>query len=69
MIILNALKNDVDRDEQEGFRFLYMGTSVGIRNPKVHSLVKLKDPYKALQYLSLISILIKRAEEGELVKE
>ncbi|MFC1875255.1 TIGR02391 family protein [Chloroflexota bacterium] len=68
IIALNKLKRDIDKDEQEGFRFLYMGASIGIRNPKVHSLAKLDDPYKTLQYLSLISILIKRAEEGELIK-
>jgi len=68
MIALNNLKRDSDRDEQEGFRFLYMGTVVGIKNPKSHSLANLKDPYKSLEYLSLISLLMKRADEGKLIE-
>ena len=51
-------------DEREGFRFLYMGTFQGIKNPKSHSIQNLKDPAKALEYLSFISLLMKRLDES-----
>ena len=51
-------------DEREGFRFLYMGTFLGIKNPKSHSIPNLKDPAKALEYLSIISLLMKRLDEA-----
>ena len=53
-----------DVDEREGFRFLYMGTIRGIKNPKSHSIQNLSDPTKALEYLSFISLLMKRLDES-----
>jgi uncharacterized protein (TIGR02391 family) len=64
MIKLNALRTQSDIDEQEGFMFLFMGAIVGIRNPKAHDNVIQTDPYRTLEYLSLASLLLKRAEEG-----
>lgn len=61
-IKLNELKTQSDIDEQEGFKFLYMGAMVGIRNPKAHDRVQQKDPYKALEYLTFASLLIKRID-------
>ncbi len=58
IIKLNPLKTQSDRDEQEGFMFLYMGAMEGIRNPKAHENIIQNDPYKALKYLSLASLLI-----------
>ena len=51
-------------DEREGFRFLYMGAFLGIKNPKSHSIQDLKDPEKAKEYLSFISLLMKRLDEA-----
>jgi len=65
VIELNELKTQSDRDEQEGFKFLFMGAMVGIRNPKAHDNVVDTDPYRALEYLALASLLMKRAEEGK----
>jgi uncharacterized protein (TIGR02391 family) len=56
---LNPLKSLSDKDEQYGFKFIFAGSMLGIRNPKAHEIVKLKDPYKALEYLSLASLLLK----------
>jgi uncharacterized protein (TIGR02391 family) len=61
-IKLNDLKTQSDLDEQEGFKFLYMGAMVGIRNPKAHDMVQQKDPYKTLEYLAFASLLIKRID-------
>jgi len=54
-------------DEREGFRFLYMGAFRGIKNPKSHSNQNLKDPAKALEYLSFISLLMKRLDESSTI--
>ncbi|MDH4214795.1 MAG: TIGR02391 family protein [Candidatus Thorarchaeota archaeon] len=64
VIKLNELKTQSEKDEQEGFMFLFMGAMVGIRNPKAHDNIVQSDPLRALEYLALASLLIKRAEEG-----
>lgn len=51
-------------DEREGFRYLFMGTFQGIKNPKSHDNPELQDPYKAVEYLSFISLLMKRLDES-----
>ncbi len=66
IIMLNELKSQSDKDEQEGFMFLFMGAMVGIRNPKAHDSIIQTDPYKTLEYLAFASLLLKRAEEGKL---
>jgi uncharacterized protein (TIGR02391 family) len=66
IIKLNELKTQSDKDEQEGFMFLYMGAMVGIRNPKAHENIIQTDPYKTLEYLALASLLMRRVEEGTL---
>ena len=67
IIKLNKMQEDYDIDEQTGFRFIYAGVMMGIRNPKAHAEVQQKDPYKTLEYISLASLLAKRLEEGEKV--
>jgi len=64
IIRLNALETDSDKDEQAGFTKLYMGAMEGIRNPKGHENTIQSDSYKALEYLSFISLLMKRLEES-----
>lgn len=68
VIKINDLLTKPDHDEQEGFKFLFMGGQVGIRNPKAHDNVIQADPYRTLEYLSLASLLMKRIEEGKIVK-
>ncbi len=55
------------KDEQEGFRFVFMGVVQGIRNPKGHELVKQNDPQRALEYLALVSVLFRRLDDAERV--
>lgn len=45
----NQLVSQSDKDEQEGFMHLFEGTMQGIRNPKGHEIIHLKDPYRALE--------------------
>jgi uncharacterized protein (TIGR02391 family) len=68
IIKLNEMLTESDKDEQEGFKFLFMGAMVGIRNPKAHDNVVQTDPYRTLEYLSFASLLMKRIEEGKVVK-
>lgn len=51
-------------DEQEGFRFLFMGAVRGIRNPKAHEAVAQVDPQRALEYLGFASILMRRLDDA-----
>jgi uncharacterized protein (TIGR02391 family) len=68
IIKLNELKTRSEQDEQEGFRFLFMGAMVGIRNPKAHDNITQPDPHRALEYLGFASLLMKRIEEGEITR-
>lgn len=62
---LNALSDQSDRDEQEGFMHIFAGVMHGIRNPKGHEIVDIKDPNDALEYLSLISLLFRRLDDAK----
>ena len=68
IIRLNELLSQSDRDEQEGFKFLFMGAMVGIRNPKAHDSIAQPDPYRTLEYLGFASLLMKRIEEEEVTR-
>lgn len=52
-----------DKDEQEGFMHLFAGVMHGIRNPKGHELINLRDPYRALEYLGFLSLLFRKLDE------
>lgn len=61
----SKILTESERNEQEGFMFLYMGAMVGIRNPKAHEEIFQHDPIKTLEYLSFASLLAKRVDESE----
>src|SRR5690606_20199250 len=56
-LALNRGETDVDGDEQEGFKLIFMGAMQGIRNPKAHDDVVQEDAERTLHYLSLASLL------------
>lgn len=64
VLYLNSLTEMWEIDEQKGFANLFSGTVAGIRNPKAHADIIQKDPYKTLEYLSLISLLARRTDEA-----
>lgn len=64
VLYLNSLTEMWEIDEQKGFANLFSGTVAGIRNPKAHADIIQRDPYKTLQYLSLISLLARRTDEA-----
>jgi uncharacterized protein (TIGR02391 family) len=60
---LNSMSDQSEIDEQTGFMLIYSGVMQGVRDPKGHSIINLKDREKALEYLSLISLLFRRLDE------
>ncbi|MFC1987489.1 TIGR02391 family protein [Chloroflexota bacterium] len=58
IIKLNPLETQTDKDEQEGFMYLFMGAMQGIRNPKAHENIIQNNPYIALQLIGFASLLI-----------
>lgn len=65
LLQLNELRSRSDRDEQEGFMHLFMGSMQGIRNPKAHDLIEQRDPFRTLEYLAFASLLAKRVKEAK----
>jgi len=60
-IKLSELATPSERSEQEGFRFLFMGSMLGIRNLGAHEFPR-TDPVQALEYLALASLLMRRLD-------
>jgi uncharacterized protein (TIGR02391 family) len=63
---LTPLATQSHLDEQEGFKFIFMGAMAGIRNPKAHDNVPQPDPHRTLEYLALASLLCRRVDESTL---
>ena len=61
---VNGLRNQSDKNEQEGFKFIFMGATQGIRNPKAHDDVVQTDTHRTLEYLSLASLLMRRIDDA-----
>ncbi len=58
---LNSLSTDPERDEQNGFMFIFKGI-VGLRNSKAHSNRLFNDPLRAHEYLAMASVLMRLLE-------
>jgi uncharacterized protein (TIGR02391 family) len=59
LIPFNELDTQSKRDEQEGFKFLFMGAMVGIRNPFAHEdYSSFIEPHITLEYLGFASLLM-----------
>jgi uncharacterized protein (TIGR02391 family) len=65
LIQLTDLSTTSKKDEQRGFRFIFSGSVVAIRNPRGHE-YDLKDtPTECLDHLSLASMLLRRLEQAK----
>jgi uncharacterized protein (TIGR02391 family) len=64
-IRLNPLETQTDKDEQEGFMYLFMGAVQGIRNPKAHENIIQNNPYIALQLIGFANLLIETVDFWE----
>ena len=64
---VNNLKTGVQVDEQRGFRYLFAGLFAGIKNPGSHS-IEANDKSLAIEYLTFISLLLKKLKKSKLSK-
>src|SRR5277367_1012599 len=63
-INLNAFVTLTEKDEQEGYRFIFAGATRGIRNPRAHDPSIVDDPDICLDHLSFVSLLLRRLEQA-----
>jgi len=57
---------DTAKEEQEGFKLIFMGAMLGIRNPKAHYEIIQRDRARTIQYLALVSLLFKTVDDATL---
>ena len=63
-ICLNALSDDNEMNEQEGFRYIFAGTFSGIRNPRSHGQHP-ETMEECLDNLSLLSLLMRKLDNAQ----
>jgi len=68
-IDLSHERGQSGHDEREGFRFLAMGAMVGIRNPKSHELLRPISAARALDYLSVASLIMRRLDDALILRK
>lgn len=61
---IKCSRSETVKEEQEGFKFLFMGSMLGIRNPKGHYTIAQEDRSRTLQYLALASLLFKTVDDS-----
>jgi len=62
LIRLNGLSTVTEKDEQEGYKFIFAGSILAIRNPRGHEVGMRETPDQCLDHLSLASLLFRRLE-------
>ncbi len=60
---LNRGITQSEKDEQEGFTLIFMGAMQGIRNPKAHDEIRDLEHDRALEYLTMASLLMRRLDD------
>jgi uncharacterized protein (TIGR02391 family) len=63
-ILLGDLSTTTGRDEQEGYRLIFMGTMRAIRNPKAHEPFENLPSDEAFERLGLLSLLMHKLDEA-----
>lgn len=63
-IQLTAMTTESEADEQRGYKFLFAGTMVAIRNPRGHNHSMVDDPGTCLDHLGLVSALLRRLNQA-----
>jgi uncharacterized protein (TIGR02391 family) len=53
-----------EKDEQEGYKFLFAGSILAIRNPRGHEFSVKDSPDACLDHLSMASMLLRRLEQA-----
>lgn len=59
VIPLNALTTETDKVEQEGYRFIFAGGILAIRNPRGHEVI-VDDVDSCLDHITFVSMLLRR---------
>jgi len=62
LIQLNNMASISDTDEQKGYKFIFSGAVMAIRNPRGHEYGIKESPTECLDHLSLASLLLRRLE-------
>ena len=63
LIQLTPLADETDRNEQEGFKFIFAGSMVAIRNPRGHEHAVADSIDTCLDHLGVASLLLRRLEQ------
>lgn len=64
LVKLTPLATVSEKDEQEGFRFVFAGGVLAIRNPRGHDFNVADDPDVCLDHLAFVSLLVRRLEQS-----
>lgn len=62
VIKLTPLKTDSEKSEQEGYKFIFSGVMMAIRNPRGHEYTIRDTLDNCLDHLSFVSVLFRRLE-------
>ena len=65
LIRLTDMSTTSEKDEQEGYKFIFSGTVMAIRNPRGHEYDVKESPTECLDHLSLASLLLRRLESAK----
>jgi uncharacterized protein (TIGR02391 family) len=64
LIRLTNISNTSEKDEQEGYKFIFSGSTMAIRNPRGHEVRVKESAQECLDHLSLASLLMRRLENS-----
>jgi uncharacterized protein (TIGR02391 family) len=64
-LALNDRATQPEIDEQKGFAFIFKGAMLGVRDPKAHAPFEDLEERRALDYLALASLLMRRLDDAE----
>lgn len=66
IVMLTGMSKDSEVNEQRGYKFLFAGTMIAIRNPRGHDHSMVDDPGTCLDHLGLVSALLRRLNQAGL---
>jgi uncharacterized protein (TIGR02391 family) len=65
LIRLTNMASTSEKDEQEGYKFIFSGSVMAIRNHRGHEYGVRESPTECLDHLSLASLLLRRLESAK----
>jgi uncharacterized protein (TIGR02391 family) len=64
---LTDLSNTSEKDEQQGYKFIFSGAVLAVRNPRGHECGIRETPDQCLDHLGLASLLMRRLDNAKRV--